>query len=279
MPAGLHDCSRTVRQHVHQPAAAERLHDHDGDSPGSCGLQAVASRLRDLVVVVVLDLADVPVIVVQDLQETVRIAMEGEADVPDRAGSFLLLQPLGDAEDLQFLPHGHVRQMVHQVVINAVGLQPAELLTEILFRSGPASDKELRQLRCYVHAFPQSVSIQDGAEGSLAAGIDVGCVIVVHARGESFEDLFFRLGHIDAGTLPGKPHAAVAENGKFVANPVLSVLHSGPSFVSHHNASAPRQDACGIPRAPQQAPGSPHPLRTQSARHRIGGRLPDPASQ
>ena len=83
--AVLHGLSGAGGKGVDQLAPAQGLHDHDRDPSGSRSFETVHARLRDLVQVIVLDLAEVPVVVGQNLLEIVGVSVVGEADVADGA--------------------------------------------------------------------------------------------------------------------------------------------------------------------------------------------------
>ena len=158
----------------------------------------------------------------------VGVPVVGKADVPDLAALLFLPDPVQDAHLLQLLPHGHVRQVVHQVVVDVVRAQTAQLLAEIAVQSRPVPDQVLGQLGGQVHLLPDAVSLEDLAHGGLAAGIDVGGVKVVDPGAVGGQQLPLRLLDIHAGALSGKAHAAVAKNAQFVAFSVLPVLHHYP---------------------------------------------------
>ena len=63
----LHGLARLLRQHIHQLAAAQRLHDHDRDSFRMRGPEALRPGLRHFVQIIILDLAEIPIIILKDL--------------------------------------------------------------------------------------------------------------------------------------------------------------------------------------------------------------------
>ena len=69
-----------------QLSAPQGLHDHDGNAPGGSSLQPFDAGLGGFVEIVILDLAEIPVVILQNFQEVLRVSVEGEADVPDGAG-------------------------------------------------------------------------------------------------------------------------------------------------------------------------------------------------
>ena len=47
--------------------------------------------------------------------------MEGKADIADGAGLFLFPDPLKDSDGLELFPHGDIRHMVHQIIVDMIG--------------------------------------------------------------------------------------------------------------------------------------------------------------
>lgn len=92
---------RVSRQQVYQLAAPERLHDDDRDALGLGGLQSGPARLGVLVQIIILNLAEVPVVSVQNLQEGVGAAVVGKADLPDAALGLAGGDPVLDAQGFQ----------------------------------------------------------------------------------------------------------------------------------------------------------------------------------
>ena len=86
-------------------------------------LQAPAARLGVLVHIVILYLAEIPVIRVHKLAEHLGIAVVGEAHLPDGSGPLFFPQPLHYTQRLQTFPGLYVREHVHQIVIHTVCTQ------------------------------------------------------------------------------------------------------------------------------------------------------------
>ena len=87
--------------------------------------------------------------------------------------------------------------MVHQVVVNIVGPQARELLSEPLVRSFLRAHQVLGKLCGNLDVLADSVSFEDLAKGRLASRIDVGCVVVVHTRSVGGHDLLLGLVYVD----------------------------------------------------------------------------------
>ena len=225
-PAALgHPLPGGRRQAGDQPPAPQRLHDDDRDAPGRGGLQPFAAGLGVLVQVVVLDLAEIPVVGVQQLQKGRRVPVEGKPDPPDGPRRLFLPDPLPHAQGAQLLPGGQVGQHVHQVKVDAVGAQAGQLLGKAAVDAGAGLDQVLGQLVGKVHLVPAAQAAQRLAQGGLAAGINVGGVKIVDAQAHGLADL---RGHgvlVDAPARFGKAQAAVAQRRKLRAGPVSAVLH------------------------------------------------------
>ena len=220
-----HGFAGAGRQQVYQLAAAERLHDDHGNPFRGRGLQTCDARLGGFVQIVVLDLAEIPVVILQDFQEVLRVSVIGKPDIPDGSGFFLFFDPAGDPELLQPLPLGGVRQHMHQVIIDVIRLQAGELLPEGFLHAGKAADHILGQLGGDIHLSADAVPLQHGSQQRFASGIDISGVIVIDARAESGHDLAFRLLQVNGAALPCETHAAIAQDGQLPAVSVFSVLH------------------------------------------------------
>ena len=255
-PAGL------LGQQVHQLAAPQRLHDDHRQPPGRGRLQPGPAGLAVLVHIVVLDLAEIPVIAVQQPGEHPGPAMEGESHLPDLPGSLLVGQPPAHAGGLQLVPALHIGEHVHQVKVHMVGAQPAQLLGEVAFQVAGAPHQVLGQLGGDLHPVPAVVAGQDLPQGGLAARVDVGGVEVVHPGPDGRHHLGFGFVQVDARPLAGKAHTAVSQHRDRLPLSVVAILH-GPSSGSCGSlgqwsgvfmiggfapgtSRAPRPDAVGV---------------------------------
>ena len=123
-----------VGQGVYQLAAPQRLHDDHGNA-FVCGvMQSFPSRLCMLVQIIVLNLAEIPVISINQRFEGASISVEGKTDIADGAGLFLLSNPFLDADALQTCPHFYIKKHMHQVKIDVIRFQTFELFLKELFR-------------------------------------------------------------------------------------------------------------------------------------------------
>ena len=140
MAAVTHGGAGAVGKHVYKLTAAQRFHDDDGDALGSGGLEAVDARLRYLIEVIVLYLAEVPVIVIKNLKEIVSVTVIGETNVSDGSFRFLLPYPVKDTYILKLLPHGDIGKMVHEVVVDVVGAKAGQFFVEVSVEACAVAD-------------------------------------------------------------------------------------------------------------------------------------------
>ena len=88
------------------------------------------SRLVTLSSVVVLDLAKIPVIRVKHREEVRRTAVVRKTYLANTPRSPLVRNPVLDTQRHHALPLGGRGNVVHEVVVDMVGLQAAQLLVE-----------------------------------------------------------------------------------------------------------------------------------------------------
>ena len=187
--------------------------------------QAVHAGLTGLVHVVVLNLAEVPVVGIHQLLEHRGAAVVGEADVPDLARGQLVRDPLPDAQLVQLLPGGRVREHVHQVVVDMVRLQPPQLLLEGPFHAVQGLYHIVGQLGRQIDPVPAVIAAEDFPHRRLAAGVDVGRVQIVDPAADGGQQLLFGLVKVDGVSFSREAHTAIAQEGDGIAFFVLTVLH------------------------------------------------------
>ena len=214
-------------QQIHEFAAAQRLHDDNGDAFRGSGPEAIHARLGGFVQIIVLDLAEIPVIVLQDLQELVRVAVIRKADVPDGARLFLPGDPFADAEFFQLLPLGEIRELVHQVVVDVIGAKPFQTFIEVPVDGGRPVNHVLGELGRDEDLIADPVALEDFAQRRFASGIQVGGIIIVYTSAVRGQDLLFGRVEIDSAGFAGKSHASVSEDRQRLSVSVFSVLHKG----------------------------------------------------
>ena len=102
--------------------------------------------------------------------------------------------------------------MMHQIVVDICGPQTGQFLPEVLVKPLAASDHILGKFRRYIDFLPNPVPLKDLSQRLLAAGINIGRVVIVYAGPVSGQDFLLRL--IDVYTVPlfCKTHAAVTQD-------------------------------------------------------------------
>ena len=179
--------------------------------------------------IVVLDLAKIPIIGVYKAAEGLVIAVVGKPNLSNLAAFTLLLKPLADTQVLQPLPGSRIGEHMHQIVVNIVCLQTAELLPEQLFHPLYTFDEVMGQLGCYVDLFPDTVFGKDLTNGHLTAGVNVGGIIIIYTIPVSLHDLLLCQLHIYLTLLALKAHTAKTKHRKVISLFILTVLHLIPS--------------------------------------------------
>ncbi len=269
---------RLLRKKVDELSAPERLHDDDRDAPLGRGEKPFSPSLGVLVHVVVLDLAEVPVVGGEHLEEHVRVAVEAEADVADLAGGLLARDPVADAELLELVPRDDVREHVHEVVVHVVRPEAAELLVEVAVDGRRAADEVLRELRGDVHAVADAVLLEDAAKQLLASRVDVGGVEVVDAQLDGAHDLALRRGVVDGGAGAGRAleaHAPKAKERERLAVSVVAILHAnprrryvrGPRTAARYGKYSGRCEKCARSRPQRTRRGTLLHMRPTNGRH------------
>ena len=218
-----------IGKHIDQPSAPERLHDDDGYAFRIGCLEADAAGLAGLVEIVVLDLTEIPVVVVQDFQEHRGIAVVGKTEIADGSRLLLLFDPAEYAETLQVFPLLRICKHVHQVVIDVVRAQALQLFIEIAVKGIGFPDQILRHLGGDIDFIPQAVFLEETAQGIFASRIDIRRVKIVYAPFVCVHQLAVRLVEIDHGSFAAEAHTAVAEYRDRFTVFIVPVLH--PEFL------------------------------------------------
>ena len=84
-----------------------------------------------------------------------------KANIADRAVLLLLLDPFQNTDLLQLFPHGHIGQMMHEIIIHVIRAQPAQLLVEIAIQCRTIPDQILGQLGGKPDLFADVVAFED----------------------------------------------------------------------------------------------------------------------
>lgn len=203
------------------------------------------SRLISLSSVVVLDLAKVPHIRIEHREEVRRTAVVRKTDLANAPRSLLARNPVLDAQRHHTFPLGGRGNVVHEVIVDMVGPQAAQLLIEEPVEILRTLARSMRQLGRQQHPVTQPQSFKRSAHARLVAGIEIGRVQVVNP-------LLHRTGDDSVGGLrigvsrrTGKPHAAQTQSGysvtTFGVNTVLhgpSLRHQRPGKAKHNGHAA-----------------------------------------
>ena len=227
----FHSRESSFRKHIYKFASPKRLHDDDRYALGGSCAKTADARLGDLIQIVILDLTEVPVVVVQDFEEVFCVAVIRKSNVPDLTARFLLGNPVDDTDLLQLLPHGHICHVVHQIVVNIRCSEPGELLVKILIQLFPAPDHVLRKLCRDVDLLADVVPLKNLADGFLTARVNIGGIKIIDTRFVGGHNFFLRPGNIYTVSLFSKTHAAVTQYRQFIAVFVVSVLHNAAFLI------------------------------------------------
>ena len=141
----------------------------------NCILQAFGASLVFLVHVIILDLAERPVIPVHDRLERVRFIVEGESRELDAAVGDRMVQEVHDTQ-LEHIVPALLPEAVDQIIIDMIGLQLHELLVQVFIHVFPALDHPGGKLGGQADFFPVS------AEKCLA-GDDLALAVMVWVSG------------------------------------------------------------------------------------------------
>ena len=106
-----------------------------------------------------------------------------------------------------------------------VGAQTAQFFREIAFEVSGTAHKILGQLGGDVDLVPAVIAVQDLAQRSFVARVDVCGIEIVHTCPDGSQDFLFGFVQVDACALAGKSHTAVPQNGERPALFIVAVLH------------------------------------------------------
>ena len=150
--------------------------------------------------------------------------MIGETDISNRSALFLFLNPFQNADLLELFPHGHIGQVMHQIVIHISGAQSAQLFVKITIQCCPVSNQVLGELGCKIYLLPDMISFKNFPHSCFTSGVDVGRVKIINPCAISGKKLLFGLSHVNAAALFGKTHTAVTQNTQIISFSIFPVL-------------------------------------------------------
>ncbi len=233
---GVQRCGGVCRQGC-QRAALDGLHDDEGNIQlFGKSIASVSCDLLSTVVgveVVVLQLAEVPRLVAQDMLEARRVVVAGEAKIPDAPGGLLLPEPVYDAHLFGRIVAGFVQGM-QQIEVDVVHAQPLELLLEDVFGLVEGLAAPQRQLGGEVEALPRPLGNDPAHERfALTAVVGESGVKVVDARLPGSVQQLFGPHFVDAAIRQGgEAHTPVAQQRGGDVPPAavffrpITILHS-----------------------------------------------------
>lgn len=205
-----------VRRQLCQRTALDGLHDDEGNiqffgksiAPVSCDLLGTVIGVE----VVVLQLAEVPRLVAQDVLEARRVVVAGEAKIPDAPGGLLLPEPVHNAHLFGRIVAGFVQGM-QQIEVDVVHAQPLELLLEDVFGLVEGLAAPQRQLGGEVEALPRPLGNDPAHERfTFTAVVGESGVKVVDTRLPGSVQQLFGPHFVDAAIRQGgKAHTPVAQ--------------------------------------------------------------------
>ena len=217
------------RQLTCQTSAQKRLHYKYRKPAFSSRHEPRRSRLIVLSSVVVLDLAKVPLISIEHREEVRRTAVVRKTDPANTPRSLLANNPILDTQCHHTFPLGGRGNVVHEVVVDMVSPQAAQLLIKETVEILRALARGVRQLGREQNLVAQAQALKRSAYASLVAGIKISRIQVIYpllhgARNDSIGCL-----RIGASRRTGKPHAPQPQRRDTVtAFGVNAILH-GPS--------------------------------------------------
>ena len=227
----------SVRRQLCQRTALDGLHDDEGNiqffgksiAPVACDLLGTVVGVE----VVVLQLAEVPRLVAQDMLEARRVVVAGEAKIPDAPGSLLLPEPVHNAHLFGRIVAGFVQGM-QQIEVDVVHAQPLKLLLEDVFGLVEGLAAPQRQLGGEVEALPRPLGNDPAHERfALTAVVGESGVKVVDARLPGSVQQLFGPHFVDAAIRQGgEAHTPVAQQGGGDVPPdavffrPITILHS-----------------------------------------------------
>ena len=148
------------------------------------------------------------------------------ANAPRR---LLTRDPVLDAQRHHTFPLGGRGNVVHEVIVDMVGPQAAQLLVEEPVEILRAFARSMRQLGCEQNLVAQAQALKRRTHTSLVAGIEIGRVQVVNPLLHRTGDDGVGCLRIRASRRTGKPHAAQPQRRDTVAAFGVNAILHGPS--------------------------------------------------
>ena len=217
------------RQLTCQTSAQKRLHHKYRKPAFSSRHEPRRSRLVTLAGIVVLYLAKIPVICVKHRQEIRRAAVIRKTNLANAPRSLLAHNPILDTQCHHAFPLGGRGDVVHEVVVDMVSPQAAQLLIKETVEILRALARGVRQLGREQNLVAQAQALKRSAYASLVAGIKISRIQVIYPLLHGAGNDSIGCLRIGASRRTGKPHAPQPQRRDTVtAFGVNAILH-GPS--------------------------------------------------
>ena len=217
------------RQLARQTSAQQRLHHKHRKPALGSGHEPRRSRLVALSGVVVLDLAEVPVIRVEHRKEVRRTAVVRKAYLANTPRSLVARNPVLDTQRNHTLPLRGRGDVVHKVVVDMVSPQAAQLLIKIAVEILRAFARSMRQLSREQNLIAQAQALKRSAHTSLVARIEIGRVQVVNPLLHRTRNDGIGCLRIGASRRTRKPHASQPQRRDVAAAFGVNAILHGPS--------------------------------------------------
>ena len=195
--------------------------------------------------IVELYLAKIPVIRVKHHEEIRRTAVVRKTYLANTPRSLLVRNPVLDTQSCHALPLRGRGDVVHEVVVDMVSPQTAQLLVKKAVEILRTFARSVRQLGREQNLVAQTQALKRSSHTSFVTGVEIGRVQIGYP-------LLHRTGNDGIGRLrigmsrrTGKPHAAQTQSGysvtTFGVNTVLhgpSLRHQRPGKAKHNGHAA-----------------------------------------
>lgn len=179
-------------------AAQQRLHDDHWQSARCRQFESCATGLIVHVHVVVLYLAEIPSVSVDQAREVALRPMIGKPDLTYFFRALFPVDPFLDAQGDELIPLSGVGHIVNEIVVEIVGAQARFLLGEKPLDVFERLASRMGELRGDEDAVAQIVSLDDIAQRLLVATVEVRRVEIVDALFDGLQHQRFGSFQIDA---------------------------------------------------------------------------------
>ena len=176
-------------------------------------MESFSACLAVLIHVIVLNLAEIPVIGIDQFGEIVCISVVGETDVADLSALQLFLNPVIDSHGTELFPGGQICQHMHQIIINVICPQTLQFLLKTAFHAGFGFNQVMRQLGCDIYGIAQVIAFQYCTQGSFTAVVNVCGIKIIDACFNGGQNFLFCFLQINLSVLFAEAKTAISKNG------------------------------------------------------------------